>query len=120
MTPNRPAMPIDEHLLERIDTILRRRKVQWTGKKMFGGYCYMVDDKMCLGFYQGGLMARVGPDAMPELVQREGAEQMVHGGRPMTGYLSVSPEAYDADADLEFWVDRCLAFNPLAKASRKR
>ena len=50
MIPNRPAMPIDEHLLERIDTILRRRKVQWTGRKMFGGYCYMVDDKMCLGF----------------------------------------------------------------------
>ena len=65
-------MPIDEHLLERIDTILRRRKVQWTGRKMFGGYCYMVDDKMCLGYYQGGLMARVGPDALPELVKRDG------------------------------------------------
>ena len=40
-------MPLDEFLLERIDRILTRKKVEWSGKKMFGGYCYMVDGKMC-------------------------------------------------------------------------
>ncbi|MCB0790862.1 MAG: TfoX/Sxy family protein [Flavobacteriales bacterium] len=113
-------MPVDEYLLERIDKALHRRRVQWVGKKMFGGYCYMVDDKMCIGFYQGGLMARVGPDAVEQLTKREGATQMVHGGRPMKGYLRIDPAGYDSEADLEFWIDRCLAFNPEAKASRKR
>ncbi len=87
---------------------------------MFGGFCYMVDDKMCLGNYRGGLMARVGPDAAEALAERPGAEQMVHGGRQMTGYLWVDPQGYDTEDDLEFWVDRCLAFNPEAKASRKK
>ncbi len=113
-------MAADEYLLERIDNILARRKVKWNGKRMFGGYCYMVDDKMCFGNYNAGLMARVGPDAIEELAQRPGAEQMIHGGRPMTGYLWIDPEGYDAEEDLEFWIDRCLAFNPSAKVSKKK
>lgn len=112
-------MAIDTYLLERIDRILEGRKVTWTGKKMFGGFCYMVDDKMCIGYYKGGLMARVGPVAAPKLAKRHGAEQMIHGGRVMTGYLWIDPAGYDADADLEFYVEKCLAFNPLAKASRR-
>lgn len=112
-------MAADEFLLERINTILARRKVKWAGKRMFGGFCYMVDDKMCLGNYDGGLMARVGPDAITALVERDGAEQMIHGGRPMTGFLWIDPSGYDMDTDLEFWVDHCLAFNPHAKATKK-
>ena len=113
-------MPLDEFLLERIDRILTRKKVVWSGKKMFGGYCYMVDGKMCLGSFNNGLMARVGPDAIAALVEREGAEQMFHGGRLMTGYLWIGPSGFDADADLELWVDRCLDFNPVAKTTRKK
>lgn len=113
-------MAADEYLLERINNILARHKVQWTGKRMFGGFCYMVDDKMCMGNYNGGLMARVGPDAAPVLAERPGAQQMIHGGRPMTGFLWIDPSGYDMEADLEFWIDRCLAFNPLAKASKKK
>ena len=112
-------MAVDQYLHDRIDRILAQRKVNWSGKKMFGGYCYMVDDKMCLGQYKDGLMARVGPDDADELSQRSGAEQMIHGGRPMTGYLWIGPDGFDSDTDLEFWVDRCLAFNPKAKASKR-
>lgn len=113
-------MALDEHLLERIDRVLNSRKVRWTGKKMFGGFCYMVDDKMCLGYYKGGLMARVGPEEVTVLAGRPGAEQMIHGGREMTGYLWVEPFGYDSDVDLERWIDSCLSFNPHAKASRKK
>jgi hypothetical protein len=45
---------------------------------------------------------------------------MIHGGRPMTGYLFIQPEGYDMDEDLNFWVKKCLEFNPLAKASKKK
>ena len=40
-------------------------------------------------------------------------------GRPMKGYIFVEPNGYDLDQDLEFWIDLCIAFNPLAKASKK-
>lgn len=113
-------MAVDEYLVERINLILARRKVKFAGKRMFGGYIYLVDDKMCLGSFRGGLMARVGPEALAELAKREGAQQMGSAGRPMKGFLWIDPAGYDMENDLEFWVDRCLAFNPLAKASKKK
>jgi TfoX/Sxy family transcriptional regulator of competence genes len=87
---------------------------------MFGGDCFMVDDKMCFGTYQGGLMARVEPEEMDTYTQRQGAEQMIHGGRPMKGYLMIQAEAYDTEEDLEFWIQQCLDFNPKAKSSKKK
>ena len=80
----------------------------------------MVDEKMLIGTYNGGIMARVEPEEVDELAQREGAAQMVHGGRPMKGYLFIEGEGYDRDEDLEFWIQKCLEFNPKAKASKKK
>ena len=113
-------MATDPLLLDRIQLIMKAKGIHWIEKKMFGGHCFMVDDKMCFGTYKGGLMARVGPDVLPELMTREGAEQMVNAGRIMKGYLFIEPEGYDTDDDLEFWIDRCLDFNPQAKASKKK
>ena len=45
---------------------------------------------------------------------------MIHGGRPMTGYLFIAAEGFDHDSDLECWIDKCLEFNPKAKASKKK
>ena len=80
----------------------------------------MVDDKMLCGTYKGNIMARVDPEEVEELLTRSGVEQMIHGGRPMTGYLSVLPESFDLDDELEFWIGKCLEFNPKAKSSKKK
>ncbi len=113
-------MATDEYLLERLRNILSTRNVVWTEKKMFGGDCFMVDDKMCFGTYKGGLMARIEPEETDELIKRAGAEQMIHGGRSMKGYLFIEPQGYDNDQDLDFWIGKCLAFNPKAKSSKKK
>ena len=93
---------------------------EWHEKKMFGGICFMVDDKMCFGTYKGGLMVRIHPDESNTLIEHTGAEQMIHNGRPMKGYLFLESQAYDSDDDLDFWLQKCLEFNPLAKSSKKR
>jgi len=113
-------MATDEFLLDRMRQVLASLQIDWSEKRMFGGNCFMVDDKMLVGTYKGGIMARVDPQEIPELVERQGAEQMIHGGRNMTGYLMISPEGYDRDDDLTFWLEKCLAFNPKAKASKKK
>ncbi|MCB9050898.1 MAG: TfoX/Sxy family protein [Lewinellaceae bacterium] len=113
-------MATDPYLLERMRSVLKSRNVGWSEKRMFGGDCFMVDDKMCFGTYKGGIMARVAPEEADELAQREGAAQMIHGGRPMTGYLFIEPEGYDMEEDLEFWIGKCLEFNPRAKSSKKK
>lgn len=114
-------MKVDEFFLDRLRNLLRAQSIAWVEKKMFGGYCFMVNDKMCFGTYQGGLMGRVNPEAMPQLLQKKGATQMLMGPskRTMRGFLHIAPEGYDLDADLEFWIEQCLAFNPLAKRSKK-
>ena len=113
-------MATDEHTVERIRRVLKDNKVQWGEKRMFGGCGFMVDDKMLCGTYKGNIMARVDPEEVEELLTRSGVEQMIHGGRPMTGYLSVLPESFDLDDELEFWIGKCLEFNPKAKSSKKK
>jgi hypothetical protein len=41
-------------------------------------------------------------------------------GRPMKGYLFIESEGVDMDEDLDFWVEKCLDFNPKAKSSKKK
>lgn len=114
------AIAMDEFQVDRMRQILETKGAIWEEKKMMGGLCFMVDDKMCFGTYKGGLMARVEPTEIAVLTERVGATQMIHGGRPMTGYVFVEPEGLDAEADLAFWIEKCLAFNPKAKSSKKK
>jgi len=86
----------------------------------------MVDDKMCCGIHfdkkkeMDLLMARIGTDAIPKAMQKEGCLPMDFTGRPMKGYVFVIPDGYDLDTDLEYWMGLCLDFNPLAKSSKKK
>ncbi len=111
---------MEDLLLDRMRNILESKAIEWHEKQMFGGVCFMVDDKMCFGIYQGGVMARTDPTDTEELVQIEGAAQMIHGGRTMKGFIMLDQTAYDSDEGLEFWIQKALDFNPKAKASKKR
>lgn len=113
-------MAYDEFLADRIRNTLTSKNVTFTEKKMFGGLCFMVDDKMCVGIIKNDLMARINPEKQEELLQKNGAHEMKFTHRPMRGFLQISPEGIDMDNDLEEWVDYCLEFNPLAKSSKKK
>jgi TfoX/Sxy family transcriptional regulator of competence genes len=105
---------------ERIADILTAKNIAFEMKKMFGGNCFMVDDKMLIGTYKGGVMARVDPAEDAELTRRPGASTMIHGGRAMPGFLMIEPEGFENDADLEFWVKKSLEHNPKVTPSKKK
>jgi TfoX/Sxy family transcriptional regulator of competence genes len=113
-------MAYDEYMEERINNVLNERKIQFDARKMMGGLCYMIDDKMCFGIIKSDLMARVGVDAYDELIEREGARPMDFTKRPMKGYIFVAPEGLDFQSDLEFWIQKALDFNPMAVASKSK
>ncbi|MCB0646445.1 MAG: TfoX/Sxy family protein [Saprospiraceae bacterium] len=119
-------MAYNEHLAERIASVLQKKKVKHEVKNMMGGLCYMVDDKMCFGIHFDKkrqtdlLMARVGEAAYPDLLKKEGCEPMDFTGRPMKGYVFVRPEGFDMDDDLEEWLQHALDFNPQAPRSKKK
>ncbi len=113
-------MPYDEHLADRIRRQLNDHKVTFEERKMMGGLCFMVDDKMCLGIVKDELMARIDPEIYEEALTKKGCKEMNFTGRPMKGFVFVDALGTDMDDDLDYWVQLCLAFNPKAKASKKR
>ena len=113
-------MPYDEHLADRIRLALKRKKVKSEEKKMMGGLCFMVKDKMCLGVVKDMLMARVGQEMHDEALNKKGCKPMDFTGTPLKGFVFVEPIGVDLDRDLDYWVDECLAYNPKAKSSKKR
>ncbi len=114
-------MPYNEHLADRIRQILSDKRAKVTEeKKMFGGLCFMVNNKMCIGVMKEDVMARVGRDAAETARTRLGARPMDFTKRPMKDFVFVDPEGTDMEEDLEYWVELCLAYNPLAKVSKKR
>jgi hypothetical protein len=119
-------MAFDPYQAERLRVSLIRLGVSFIEKPMIGGLCFMVDDKMCLGTHidksssKNLLMLRIGADNVLSNLSRLGAMPMDFTGRPMKDYLFVSEEGFDTDEDLEYWLQLALAFNPLAKASKKK
>lgn len=119
-------MAFDPFIADRIHTFLKGQKVPYYAKNMMGGLVFMVDEKMYCGIHFDKkkntdlLMARIGVDAQPVAMEREGCQPMDFTGRPLKGYVFITPDGYDSDEDLEYWLKLCLEFNPLAKASKKR
>ena len=113
-------MAYDEYLEERIDQILNSKKVEYLSKKMMGGLCYMMNDKMLCGIIKEQLMARIGPNGYEDALKVEGVNIMNFTGRSMKGYVFIDMDAIDTYDQLEYWIDKCLIFNPLAKSSKRR
>ena len=80
----------------------------------------MVDDKMLAGIVKDQVMARINPEFYPEALELEGCNEMNFTGRAMKGFVFLDEVAVVSDEDLGFWIDKCLAYNPLAKSSKKK
>jgi hypothetical protein len=70
-------MAYDEHLADRIRNIFKQKKVTSVEKKMMGGLCFMVHEKMCVGVHEDRLMARIDPDVYEAALLCKGSEKML-------------------------------------------
>lgn len=112
-------MAYNEQLSDRIRAALVEMP-QVEEKRMFGGICYMVNNKMCIGVSNDEMMCRIGPDAYEQALERHGCREMVFTGRPMNGYVFVSNDGMKSEQEFRNWIDLCLAFNKVAKSSKKK
>ncbi len=112
-------MAFDEQLANRIrESLVTIEKVE--EKYMFGGICFMVNGKMCVGVVKEEMMCRINP-AMDEVVlEKNGCRPMDFTGKRMKGYVFISDEGMKTKQDFDYWIGLCLEFNALAKASRKK
>ena len=117
-------MAYDEFLAERITNVLKTKTNNFYSKKMMGGMVFMVDNKMFCGIHidkkygDSLLMARVGGEAYEKHINREECLPMDFTGRPMKGYLFITPAGFDFDKDIEYWLDLCLKYNPQIKSKK--
>ena len=94
-------MAYDEHLADRLSNFLKQKQVLFEEKKMMGGLCFMVDEKMCLGIAGEKLMVRIDPEIYEDCLKQPGCHKMDFTGRPLKGFIFIDPEAIDQDEDLE-------------------
>ena len=76
-------------------------------RKMMGGLCFMVKGGMCCAASgRGELLVRVDPEDQTRLIHEPHVRPMVMGGRSVTTFVRVMPEAYRTHAGLKKWVTR--------------
>ncbi len=113
-------MPYNEKLADRVRDYIAQYQENIEEKKMFGGLCFMVNDKMCVGVESERLMVRLHPDLQDEALEQEGAAPMDFTGKPMKGYVFVNIGSLHSNKQLHYWLDHALAYNAIAKASKKK
>lgn len=119
-------MAYDEFLADRIRQNFKEKSVVFEEKKMMGGLCFMVDNKMCCGLLsnkksgEAVLMARIGMEQYESALEKKHCSEMNFTGRSMKGFVFVSADGLDVEGDLNYWVQLCLDFNPFAKSSKKK
>ena len=113
-------MAYDEYLAERIRNAFYQKGVTFEEKKMMGGVCYLVNDKMCAGIIQNRMMARINPDEFENALTRKGCREMDLTGKTMKGFIYIEPEGIDLESDLHDWVQLALDYNPFAKSGKSK
>jgi hypothetical protein len=98
-------MAYSEKLAERIrEQLAGVRKVE--EKKMMGGLTFMVNGKMCVGILNDDLMARIDPSIYEQALQQTGCREMNFTGKPMRGFVFVSPEGTKGQKNLSYLISR--------------
>ncbi len=99
-----PRVAYDEGLAERIrDALALREGV--SERKMFGGIAFMISGNMACGVVGEDLMIRLDPEEAERALAEENTRPMDFTGRPMKGFVYVSPAATGGEEDLAGWVE---------------
>lgn len=102
-------MAYDEAFADRVRGLLQDAEGV-TERKMFGGLGFMVHGHMAVAVSgRDVMMLRADPQTEDRLLDREGVEQTVMRGRPMSGWLDVGPELTGDDAALRELVEGAVA-----------
>ncbi len=103
-------MAYDEVLVDRIRAVLDGQP-DYREVAMFGGIGFMLAGHMCVGAMKGGdLMVRVAPPDEEAVLVDPNLRPMDFTGRPMKGWLLVSPPGFQRDRDLKALVARSSAY----------
>ena len=118
-------MAYDEKLAQRIRQAFGARR-DVAERKMFGGLTFLCRGRMCCGVVGADLMVRVADEQFDEVVRGRHVRPMDFTGRPMRGFVYVSPPGFRTAAALRAWLSHGervasqKAAKPATRRSRRR
>ncbi|RYU92734.1 TfoX/Sxy family protein [Emticicia agri] len=118
-------MAYNESVLQRIREILISKQLDFSEKNMFGGVCILIDDKMLCATHtdkktgEDVLLCRLSEQDYEAALENVNCIPMDFTGKSMKGYVYVNENGFKSQKNLEYWLQLCLNFNPLAKKSKK-
>jgi len=113
-------MPYNEKLADRIRAFIAQTHDHVEEKQMFGGLCFMVDDKMCVGVKSDHIMVRIDPLLYEAAMEQEGCKPMIHGKKIMKAFLYVDADVLKTKKELAYWLKLALEYNAVVKVSKKK
>lgn len=96
-------MAYDDGLAQRVREVMGELP-GYVEKRMFGGIGFMLHGNMACGVIGEDLIVRVGAEGYQRALEAPHTKLFDMTGRPMTGWVVVTAEGYEADEDLEMWV----------------
>jgi hypothetical protein len=102
-------MAYSETLAERVRRALADRDGV-TERKMFGGLAFMLGGNMCCGVLGNELVVRVGPERYGSARAHPHARAFDFTGRPMKGFVVVSPAGCAELETLGDWIGIAVDF----------
>jgi TfoX/Sxy family transcriptional regulator of competence genes len=112
-------MAFNEQLANRTRELIAETHKKVEEKRMFGGLCFMVNGKMCVGVEQDRMMVRLDPARYEEVIEKDGCKPMDFTGRVMKGFVFVDADVLNTQKKLGYWIGLALEYNKIAKASKK-
>ena len=113
-------MAYDETIAAQVRHLIAKRTHNVEEKTMFGGLCFMVEDKICIGVKKDTMLVRIAPDVYDIEVEKDGRKPMIHTGKAIKPYLFVDFDEIRTSTDLAYWVNLCLDYNPEAPLSQAK
>lgn len=113
-------MAFDKALGERVAAALDRGGIDYREKLMFGGLGFMINDKMCVGIVKDELMVRVLDEKYADVLRLDHARPMDFTGRPMKGFVYVSPDGLLDDDSMQKWIDLGVEFAKLGQVKSRK
>jgi TfoX/Sxy family transcriptional regulator of competence genes len=93
----------------RIDRLLPRLG-RISKKKMFGGVGYLLNGNLCFGIHKESLILRVTPEKADSLMKNPEIKVFDITGRPMKGWVLVSPDLVESEDKLADMLELGVSF----------
>ena len=115
-------MAYDEQLAKRILQVIGTRR-DIAERRMFGGLAFLCQGRMCCGIVGSDLMVRIPVGEFDAVMRGRHVRPMDFTGRPLRGFVYVSPPGFRTAAALRTWLshgERVAQEKAARPASRSR